>query len=108
VTTTPAPKLPTDVLVSGQVWEIHEVGELLAHEGEWGETHSSRGRIQMDRLAPQPRTVFHELLHAANQGIETTLDHDTLAALASGLADAMLSRPVLAEWIAARARGEDR
>lgn len=60
----------------------------------------------MDPLAPQPRTIFHELLHAANEGIETTVDHDTLSALASGLADAMLSRPVLAEWIAARARGE--
>jgi hypothetical protein len=103
---TPAPKLPADVVISGRVWELEVRDGLNLDEERAGLTQFSRGRIVLDTDAAQPRTMLHELMHAAEETLESDIPHDTIAALAAGLADALISRPVLAEWIAARARGD--
>lgn len=106
--TAPAPKLPADVVIAGRVWSLEEIDDLLVDEDKAGYVQASRGKIGLDTDAPQPRTLIHELMHAAEEGLDTEIPHDTIAALAAGLADAMISRPILADWIAARARGENR
>jgi len=104
--TTPAPKLPPDALIAGQVWRILEARDETLMSGKWGLTTEADATIRLDPDAPQPRTLIHELMHAAELGLHTDISHDAVQALAAGLASALISRPVLAEWIAARARGD--
>lgn len=100
------PNVEGRVTVAGRRWEI-VIDPDVVDDDAFGVTIPRRRRIAL-AADPDLRTVLHELLHASEEGLDTDVPHDTVAALAAGLASALLSRPELARWVADAAIREAR
>jgi hypothetical protein len=79
--------------------------DLIFDDQAGGITNRRTGEIQLDPKHSAPaRILIHELLHAAEDGMEDSVNHDTLDRLAAGLTDAFMSEPRLLDWIAEQVR----